>query len=268
MIRLCRLSVQFGSRVSTGSVLLICLLWGGSSDAIGADKPGLSFARLKEIVAHSIRTGAVEENPGKTTIEGDTLKVHDASIKEDPGNDAESPYVRVFLDQVEIEFRRQHLLRRQRSRQTIEPYYVKMEGIVAKKLALIEDSKLSDDDRNTRLGDLDEQMMKTYNEGMQAVAKSLGLAKAEFLVEGAATSHDVKLVASTGATIDLVRQTTAWLLKDAGKAESDYPWTSYEAGGTAQLIGAYYCRIRLNGKEATFSKKVVENTDRLVFPDP
>jgi hypothetical protein len=249
-------------------MLLVGLLLGASSDSRAADKPGLSYARLKELVAHSIKTGAVTEVPGRTHIEGNSLKVNDAFAAEMMDADLADPYVGAFFDQVAIEFRRQHLLQRQRSKQTIEPYYVKMEGIVAKKLAVIEDKKLSGDDRNAKMQDLSEQMQKIYDEGMQAVAKSLGLTKAEFLVGAASEAHDVQLVGTKGATIDLVRQTTAWVLKDAGKAEQDYPWTSYQAGETVPLIGSYFCRIRLNGKQATASKNVGERTTRLEFPDP
>jgi hypothetical protein len=268
MIRLCPLSSRFGANLKTSSMLLAGLLLGASSDSRAADKPGLSYARLKELVAHSIKTGAVTEVAGRTHIEGNSLQVNDAYAVEMMDADLADPYVGAFFDQVAIEFRRQHLLQRQRSKQTIEPYYVKMEGIVAKKLAVIEDKKLSDDDRNTKLQDLSEQMQKIYDEGMQAVAKSLGLAKAEFLAGAASGAHDVQLLATKGATIDLVRQTTAWVLKDAGKVEQDYPWTSYQAGETVPLSGSYFSRIRLNGKQATASKSVGERTTRLEFPDP
>ncbi len=78
----------------------------------------------------------------------------------------------------------------------------------------------------------------------------------------------MKLVASKGATIDFVHQTTAELLHDAGKPDKDFPWTSYQQGETATLSGVYYCRVRLNGKETTVTKRVGEKTEELAFPDP
>jgi len=103
---------------------------------------------------------------------------------------------------------------------------------------------------------------------MQAVANRSGWRKRNFWSRGAATVARLSSWSPQPVRRSISPPNNRWLLKDAGKAEMTYPWTSYEAGGTAQLNGAYYCRIRLNGKEATFSKKSVENTDRLVFPDP
>jgi hypothetical protein len=182
--------------------------------------------------------------------------------------DIENPYVRVFVDQIEIDLRRRQLFQRPNSRQLMEPYFVKMEQLVAKKLAAIENSKLSDDDRATEIGKIDDQLMKTFEAGLQAVARSVGKTGFMFIAAGADQMHDVKLVATQKATIDVVRQTTASLLKDAGTAEADYPWSSYQGGETVPMLGDYFCRIRLDGKQATFSKKVGEKTTQLEFPDP
>jgi hypothetical protein len=245
-----------------GSFLLFCL------PATAADRPVLTAARLKELSTDAIRAGKVHPIPGKTEIEGGILEVSDAGTEEESERDAENPYVRVFLDQVGIDVRRQYLLKRDTSRRTIEPYYAKMEQIVARKLAVVEDTKLSDDDRAAELGKLDEQMHAIYNDGLQAVAKALGLKEALFLSGAAATPHPVKLTASQGATIEMVRQTTASLLKDAGQPEKDFPWTSYQAGDSPDLLGIYYCRISLGGRQATLSKTVAKNTTELRFPDP
>jgi len=110
-------------------------------------------------------------------------------------------------------------------------------------------------------------MMKTNDEGIKP-SQNRSLAKAEFLVEGAATSHDVqsgRLKPVRRSISSANNQLAPQGCRQSGKC---YRGPATKAGGTAQLIGASYCRIRLNGKEATFSKKVVENTDRLVFPDP
>jgi len=245
-----------------------CCVGGGVRNVSAADKPPLSAARLKELVAKAIRSGEIQSEPALNRMNGDTMEVKDVGVLMAMDRDIDNPYVRVFVDQAEIDLRRRQLLQRPSSRQVMEPYYVKMEQIVAKKLAAIENSKLSDDDRATELGKLDDQMMKTYEDGLQAVATSVGRAKFVFVAASASQLHDVKLVASQQATIDLVRQTTASLLKDAGTAEADFPWTSYQAGETAPMLGAYFCRVRLNGKQATFSKKVGDKTEQLEFPDP
>jgi len=93
----------------------------------------------------------VEESPGRLPSRATRLG-NDAASRGSGQRRGESVCPRL-LDQVEIEFAPAPS-RRQRSRQTIEPVLREDGGIVAKKLALIEDSKLSDDDRNTRLGDL------------------------------------------------------------------------------------------------------------------
>jgi hypothetical protein len=266
-LRLCLETVA--RRVSEGR--LAFALIGGLAlcvPVVAADLPALSAARLKELATDAIRTGKVHPIAGKTQIEGDSLTVSDSGTEEEGERDAENPYVRVFLDQVGIDVRRQYLLKRDTSRRTIEPYYAKMEQVVAKKLAVVEVKKLSDDDRAEQIGKLDEQMHAIYNDGLQAVAKSLGLKEAVFLAGAALNPHPVKLTASQGATIDMVRQTTASLLKDAGQAEQSFPWTSYQAGDTPDLLGVYYCRIRLGDKQATLSKTVAKNTNELRFPDP
>ncbi len=272
MIRHCplRLCLETIARSVSEGRLAFALI-GGSAlcvPVVAADQPALSAARLKELATDAIRTGKVHPITGKTEIEASTLTVSDSGTEEEAERDAENPYVRVFLDQVGIDVRRQYLLKRDISRRTIEPYYAKMEQVVAKKLAVVEDTKLSDDERAEQLGKLDEQMHAIYNDGLQAVAKSLGLKEAVFLACAAANPHPVKLTASQGATIDMVRQTTASLLKDAGQAEQSFPWTSYQAGDTPDLLGIYYCRIRLGDKQATLSKTVAKNTNELRFPNP
>ena len=272
MIRRCplRLCLETVARSVSEGRLAFALIGGLALcvPVVAADQPALSAARLKELAIDAIRTGKVHPTAGQTQIEGDTLKVSDAGTEEETERDAENPFVRVFLDQVGIEVRRQSLLKRDTSRRTIEPYYAKMEQVVAKKLAVVEDKKLTDDERAEQLGKLDDQMRAIYNDGLQAVAKALGLKEAVFVYGAAFRPHPVKLTASQGATIDMVRQTTASLLKDAGQAEQSFPWTSYQAGDTPDLLGIYYCRIRLGDKEATLSKTVAKNTNELRFPNP
>lgn len=266
MIRRCPRKFRLAANDLVAIAILTCC---GAGSACAADKPTLSAARLRELAIQAIRAGAIQYTPPKNQMNGDAMEVCDVFVYQMADRDAQDPYVQVFLDQVEIDLRRKHLLQRASSRQIMEPFYAKMEQIVAKKLAAIENTKLSDDDRDTELGRLSDELMKTYEQGLQAVAKSVGRARFSFAAPGAADkSHDVKLAASQQATIDMVRQTTASLLKDAGKDEADFPWSSYQAGETASLLGSYYCRVRLNGKQATLTKKVEEKTDTLVFPDP
>jgi hypothetical protein len=263
MLRLPQRVLQMGHLLLAG-----CIAIAAGPVLLASDPPPFSAAQLRELVAQSLKSGWIKSDPAKNRIEGDTLLVKDAGVVDRMDADAENPYVHVFYDQVEIELRRQQLFTRRSSRQAMEPYFSKMDDLVAKKLAVVQDSKLNDEARADKLDKLDEQLNKTYEDGLLAVAKSLGLKKSEFIAEGAAPAHDVRLVASRGATIDIVRRTTAVLLKDVGKSEDDFPWTSYQANDTAPLIGAYYCRIRLRGKQAAFTKKVAENTERLDFPDP
>jgi len=258
----------FAASRAVAIAIVLCCCGEFAHSAFAADKPALSAARLKELASKAIRSGEIQFTPPHNAMNGDTMEVNDVFIFQLRDRDAEDPYVRIFLDQVEIDLRRQYLLQRQSSRQLMEPYYVKMEQIVGKKLAVVEDAKLSDDDRAAALEKLDGELMKTYEAGLQAVAISVGRARFAFMVGAADQSHDVKLVASEKATIDMVRQTTASLLKDAGRDEADFPWSSYQAGETARLLGDYYCRVRLNGKQTTLTKKVGEKTDQLDFPDP
>ncbi len=267
MIQVFRLRTAANSRLIAGLIAAAAVSVVGQGDLRGADKAPLTYARLKELSAYAIKTGAVTPIPGKAIPEGNMLKVKDVMIKEEMEFD-QNPYIRVYFEQIENDLRRQHLLQRQTSRQTMQPYFGKMDAVVAKMLAVVEDSKLSREDKDTKLNELSVQLQDVYKQGMDAVAKSMGLAEAQFLAGAGLDSHPVQLMATKGATIDMVRQTTAWVLKDAGTSEKDYPWASYQAGETVQLIGSYYCRVSLNGKQATTSKKVGEQTMRLEFPDP
>ena len=140
--------------------------------------------------------------------------------------------------------------------------------LIGKKLAVAQDTKLTDDARFEQMSKLEEQQQTTLSDGFTAVAKSIGMEGFDYSASGAGTGREVKLVASKGATIDFVHQTTAELLHDAGKQDKDFPWTSYQQGETATLSGVYYCRVRLNGKETTVTKRVGEKTEELAFPDP
>jgi hypothetical protein len=227
-----------------------------------------TFDQLKQLAAKSLKSGWVIPVGGKNQIQRDVLEVLDAGALDMMDSDTQDLYVHAFYDEVAIELRRQKLFSRQSSRQTLEPYLSKMEDVVAQKLAVIENQKLSDSARADQLDKLDGQMQHIYEDGLRAVAKSLGLKDFEFISEGAAAPRDVKLHASQGATIEMVRLTTAKLLKEAGKPENDFPWTSYQPDDTASMLGTYYCRIKLGDKQATVTKKVTEKTDRLDFADP
>jgi hypothetical protein len=89
--------------------------------AFAAEKPPLSAARLKELASKAIRSGQIQFTPPHNAMNGDTMEVNDVFVFELEDRDAQDPYVRVFLDQVEINLRRQYLLQRQRSRQIMEP---------------------------------------------------------------------------------------------------------------------------------------------------
>jgi hypothetical protein len=273
MIRRCPRRIQFATAgtIAAGrvaAVLLACCACGGLRNVSAADKAPLSAARLKELANQAIRFGQAQSDPALNRMNGDTMEVKDVGVLMAMDRDIDNPYVRLFVEQIEIDLRRRQLFQRPTSRQLMEPYYVKMEQLIAKKLAAIENSKLSDNDRAAELEKLDDQSMKTFEAGLQAVARSVGKAKFMFVAASGAQMHDVKLAASQKATIDVVRQTTASLLKDAGAAEADYPWSSYQGGETVSMLGDYFCRIRLDGKQATFSKKVGEKTTQLEFPDP
>ncbi len=268
MTRRCPRRVRFAwNRLIVLTILSYCIA-GGLRIASAADKAPLTAARLKELSAQAIRTGQAQSDPAFNRMNGNTMEVKDVGVLMAMDRDIDNPYVRLFVEQIEIDLRRRQLFQRPSSRQVMEPYFVKMEQFIAKKLALIENTKLSANDRATELGKLDDQSMKTFEAGLQAVARSVGKTKFTFIAAGADQMHDVKLVASQKATIDVVRQTTASLLKDAGAAEADYPWSSYQGGETVPMLGDYFCRVRLNGKQATFSKKVGEKTTQLEFPDP
>ncbi len=260
------------SRSASGTYLLavlIALLIAAPLRA--ADPPKLDAAKLKQRAQEAIRTGAVQYKPANNRIEGqrDDCRNGGHSRRKPTLTRKDPSPAEIFYDQVEIELLRKDLLRRQSSHQIMEPYYKKAEAIIAKSLAVAQDPKLTDDARNDQLFKLDgEQSDALQGEGLTAVAKSIGMELPPAAASGAAPGHDVKLVAAKGATIDMVRQTTASLLHDVGKPEKDFPWTSYQQGDTATLSGNYYCRIRLNGKEATFNKRVGPKTDELDFPNP
>ncbi len=233
-----------------------------------ADAAPLTAAKVKQRALDAIKSGAVQFKAPNNRIEGRTMMVNLAPIPDEQDADTQNPLVKLFYDQVEIELLRTQLLKRQSSRRVMEPYYAKMEELIAKKLAVAQDGKLEQQARDDQLEKLDETYQKTLSDGLQAVAVSIGMENFQFLNGAAQDAHDVKLVAPTGATIDVVRQTTAGILHDAGKTDKDFPWTSYQAGDTATMSGAYYCRIRLGGKEATFNKRVGAKTDQLDFPNP
>jgi hypothetical protein len=263
-------------RVATISAAIIVLLVGvfvglliaAAPNLYAADPPQLTAAKVKKMALDAIRTGAVRYQPAKNRIEGRTMLVDEASIPDEADADVQNPLVKIFYDQVELELLRKDLLQRQSSRQVMAPYYAKVEEIIGKKLTVAQDTKLNDDSRDDQLSKLDEQEQTTLSDGLTAVAKSIGLDGIQFQASSGLDVRDVKLVASKGATLDFVRQTTALLLHDAGKQDKDFPWTSYQPGETASLAGVYYCRVRLNGKEATLTKRVGAKTEELEFPDP
>jgi hypothetical protein len=256
------------NRCSFAIVIASCVLCGAASVASAADKAPLSAARLKVWANWAIRTRAIQFDPPRNRVAGDTMEVEDVAVLSATEHDADNLYVRALMDQIEIELRREQLLQRANSRRIMEPFYAKMEQIVAKKLALVEDAKRSADDRDAKTNELNDQLMAAYSDGLTAVAKSINLAKFEFVAEAPSRSGYVTLVASPGTTIDMVRPLTAGLLKEAGVAEADYPWSSYKAGDTASLLGAYYCRISLNGRQAIVSKKVGQTMTTLEFSNP
>ena len=91
------------------------------------DPPQMTAARLKKQVLAAIHTGAVQYEPAQNEITNRRMIVTVASVPDASDSDLQDPLVKVFYDQLELELLRKDLLKRQRSRQIMEPYYAKAE---------------------------------------------------------------------------------------------------------------------------------------------
>ncbi len=68
----------------------------------------------------------------------------------------------------------------------MEPYYAKAEELIGKRLAVAQDTKLTDDARFEQMSKLEEQQQTTLSDGFTAVAKSIGMKGFDYSASGAA----------------------------------------------------------------------------------
>jgi hypothetical protein len=241
-----------------------------SRPVVAADKVNITLERLKQLTKEALDKGWIDYTPPSNQFDGNVLRVSDIGFLQ--GNEetimSEDAYIAIFFQQVAIDLRRRYLFKLDSSRRVIEPYYQKMEKIVTQELVAMQDKTLTEEMFNAKMDELEPQIQQAFETGLTAVARSVGKQRFEFVNSGGIDAHDVKLVGPEGASIDLVPQTTAMIYKGAGAKEDELPWISYQANETVGLSGTYYCRISLNGKQQTFTKKVAKTTTALEFPKP
>jgi hypothetical protein len=145
----------------------------------------VTIKQLHTLAVEALRDGDVAYSAPWSKISGRTLWVKDAGpVSDRPGASSlgywlagGDPLKAVFLDQLAIEIRRQRLFAGTRQQLIIEPYYRRMEEIVAAELAIVQgagDEKEKEqqlDERLRQLGDL----LKT---GIDAAARDMRLSGA------------------------------------------------------------------------------------------
>ncbi|HEV3344905.1 MAG TPA: hypothetical protein VG125_31295 [Pirellulales bacterium] len=169
--------------------MLSVTLWFVSLAAAPAFSPAsgapVTIKQLRTLAVEALRDGDVAYSPPWNKVAGRILWVKDAGpLSDRPGSaaldywfDGGDPLKAVFLDQLAIEIRRQRLFAGTRRQLIIEPYYRRMEEVVAAELAIVqgpgekEEKQRQLDERLRELGDL----LKT---GIEACARNMRLAGA------------------------------------------------------------------------------------------
>jgi hypothetical protein len=164
---------------------LTTALLGAALAVSSASAAPVTIKQLRTLASEALRDGDVAYSAPWNKVAGRILWVKDAGPQSDrPGSasldywfDGGDPLKAVFLDQLAIEIRRQRLFAGTRRQPIIEPYYRRMEEIVAAELAIVqgpgekEEKERQLDERLRELGDV----LKT---GIEACARDLRLAGA------------------------------------------------------------------------------------------
>ena len=266
MNRPCSSRISFALNCALGVMIFCCCFTVNAANARGEE---LTETRLTQLAADAIRSGSFEVTIPKNFWNGKVLEVRDAEVYVtfDEQND---PYVHLLVQQMQNNLRRDDLLHYTQTKQIMKPFFDKMDGLVGKEIAVVQDQSLNADNRANELGKLDDQIGSAYQDGLNAVAKSIGATSFEFN-HGAARRRPISLHWSPRrAEIDMLRSSIVSFLKNAGQPEADFPWVHYKAGdvATAELLGTYSFRIDFGGRQATFKRNITKDTQQVKLPNP
>jgi hypothetical protein len=144
----------------------------------------VEYAQIRSLAVDAVRDGDVAFARPWSKIVGKMLWVKDAGPADDPSGtnfdywvDGGDPLKAVFLDQLAIELRRQHLFARPRNREIMAPYYEKMEAIVAAELSAVQQAG-DDDEKQHQLDERLRELGDVLQTGIDACALDMGLAGA------------------------------------------------------------------------------------------
>ncbi|HVA46972.1 MAG TPA: hypothetical protein VNH11_11445 [Pirellulales bacterium] len=165
-----------------GCFILYAALFAVGPLAAGARAAEITFNQLRALAVESLRAGDVAYTPPSNKIVGRMLWVKDAGPFADRPDGGSLDYwladgdllKAVFLDQLAIEIRRQHLFARSRSQQVMDPYYRRMEAVVAAELTLAQQPG-DDEEKQRQLDERLRQLGDLLQNGIDACARGMGL---------------------------------------------------------------------------------------------
>ncbi|HQU46700.1 MAG TPA: hypothetical protein PK867_28095, partial [Pirellulales bacterium] len=168
-----------------GCFILYAALFAVGPLAAAARAAEITFNQIRALAVESLRSGDVAYTPPSNKIVGRMLWVKDAGPFADDPDGVSLDYwlaggdllKAVFLDQLAIEIRRQHLFARSRSQQVMEPYYRRMEAVVAAELTLAQQPG-DDDEKQRQLDERLRQLGDLLQNGIEACTREMGLAGA------------------------------------------------------------------------------------------